>query len=663
MDSGSARGRGILNTGERVRLDAERVREETAGKLGVGDLEVVFDAVPALVFIIAADDTFLGYRAGSIPLYVPPETFLGRPVEAVLPGNVGVAIRKALAEARATGRQGLVEYDLPLPGGTGHFEARLVPLGGGRVAALVMDMTEPWRAQERLRESEERLRVAFTMSPDAVNISRLEDGVYIAVNESFSRLSGFQESEVLGHTSAELGLWADRSHRTSLFEALRAGGVVDDVEMAFRRKDGTTGTGLLSTRVVSIGGQPCLLTVTRDITDRKREEVERAALEAQLRQAQKMEAIGRLAGGVAHDFNNILTSILSTAELMKGKLAPGHPCRTDAEQIKEDALRAAELTRQLLAFARRQMVAPRAIRVDERASSMEKMLSRVLGENVILAGEFAEDCWPVLIDPGQFEQVIVNLAVNARDAMPDGGRLTISAENVTVGTGQRLGELSSGDYVRVTVTDSGSGMSGEVLTHIFEPFFTTKGAHGVGLGLATCYGIVRQSGGDILVESTPGAGSRFHVYLPRAATTAEPEPEEKAQDARGSETVLVVEDDAHVRSVAVRILSELGYHILEAGDAREAQVRADAYVGPIDVAIMDVVLPDGNGRDAAKVLCARRPGLSVLFVSGYAEDLLIHKGVAARGIHFLPKPYTPRDLASAVRRTLDSGKVGGNAGA
>ena len=646
-------------------MDAERERDEaTAGKLGAGDLEVVFDAVPALVFIIAADDTFLGYRAGAIPPYVPPETFLGRPVEAVLPGPVGVAIRKALAEARATGRQARVEYDLPLPGGTGHFEARLVPLDEGRVAALVMDVTERWKAQERLRESEERLRVAFTMSPDAVNITRLEDGVYIAVNESFSRLSGWQESEVLGRTSAEIGLWADRSHRASLLEAVRAGSVVDDVEIAFRRKDGTTGTGLLSTRVVSIGGKPCLLTVTRDITDRKRAEEERAALEAQLRQVQKMEAIGRLAGGVAHDFNNILTSILSTAELMKGELAPGHPCRADAEQIEEDALRASELTRQLLAFARRQMVAPKAVRVDERASGMEKMLCRVLGENVILVTEFAEDCWPVLIDPGQLEQVIVNLAVNARDAMPDGGRLTISAENVRVATDERCGELSPGDYVLMTVSDSGGGMSSEVLTRIFEPFFTTKGARGVGLGLATCYGIVRQAGGEVLVESTPGAGSRFHVYLPRAAAAAaEPEREDKAQDARGSETLLIVEDDAHVRSVAVRTLSELGYSILEASGAREAQVRADAHLGPIDMVVMDVVLPDGNGRDAAKVLCSRRPGLSVLFVSGYAEDLLVHKGVAARGLHFLPKPYTPRDLASAVRRALDSSKAGGKASA
>jgi len=637
-------------------------RAPVAGELGAAELEAVFGAIPALVFIIATDDTIVGYRAGSVPLYAPPESFVGRRVDEVLPPNVASALRVGMERARANGRATRVEYDLPGAEGTEHFEARLIPLGGGRVAALVMDATDRWQAERRLRESEEQLRVAFEMSPDAVSLNRVDSGAYVAVNEGFCRHTGWTEAEVVGRTSLDLGI-CEPAVVEAILANLREGRLLENHELKFRRRDGSRGDALVSGRVVSIGGTPCLLTVTRDVTDRKRAEEERAALAEQLREAQKMEAIGRLAGGVAHDFNNILTSVLSTAELMKRDLPQDHPCRADADQIQEDAERAAELTRQLLAFARRQMVAPRVVRVEERTLRLEKMLSRVLGENVALVTRFAADCWPVLVDPGQLEQVVVNLAVNARDAMPDGGRLVISAENATVPSGARVGSLAPGDYVVLAVTDSGRGMTKEVLARIFEPFYTTKGSRGVGLGLATCYGIVRQAGGDILAESTPGAGSRFRVYLPRAAAATAVDDEPAARDVGGTETVLLVEDDAHVRRVAVRALADLGYRVLEAGTAREAAERADAQAGPVDVVVMDAVLPDGNGRDAAEGLRMRRPGIAVLFVSGYAEDLLVHRGVPARGLRFLPKPYTPRGLAAAVRAALDAARAQTGAGA
>ena len=639
-------------------MEEKRRPATPVGQLGALDLDVVFEAVPALVFVVAADDTFVGYRAGaSAPLFAPPDAFLGRKVEEVLPAPVGGAALRAIAEARATGRQVCFDYVLPIGDELAHFEARCVPLGLGRVAALVTDVTERVRTRASLRESEEIVRVAFTMSPDAINITRLADGVYIAVNEGFCRATGWREEEAVGRTSAELGIWADRSVRDRLVAAAMAGGSVHNVEVAIRRKDGTLLAGLISTQMVVVGGVPCLLTVTRDITDRRTADEEHALLQDQLRQAQKMEAIGRLAGGVAHDFNNILTSILSTAELLKRSLPPDHPGRGDADQIQEDADRASQLTRHLLAFARRQMVAPKVIRVDERASAMEKMLRRVLGENVLLETRFAEGSWPVLVDPGQLEQVLLNLAVNARDAMPDGGRLTIATDNVAIAAGQQVGALVPGDYLLLTVSDSGAGIPAEILPQIFEPFFTTKGGQGVGLGLATCYGIVRQAGGEILAESAPGFGSRFRVYLPRATAPAdEPAAEPGARSLGGRETVLVVEDDPHVRGVAVRALSELGYRVLSAGGAAEAASVSSVHPGPIDILVMDVVLSDGNGRDAALALRASRPETRVLFVSGYAETVLVHRGVAEAGVNFLPKPYTPASLASAVRAVLDAAK-------
>ena len=626
-----------------------------AGMLGALDIEAVFDAVPALVFVVGADDTFVGYRAGpTVPLYAPAEAFLGRKVGDVLPGEVGVQACRAIAEARSSGRQARFEYDLAAGEGPAHYEARCVPLGAGRVAALVMDVTERERTRASLRESEEILRVAFTMSPDAVNITRLADGVYIAVNEGFTRSTGWSEAEAIGRTSAELGLWVDRSVRERLLAAVRAGRSVHNEEVAIRRKDGGLVASLISTQMVTVGGAPCLLSVTRDITDRRRADEEQAYLQEQLRQSQKMEAIGRLAGGVAHDFNNVLTSILSTAELLKRSLPPDHPGRADADQIQEDADRATELTRHLLAFARRQMVAPKVIRVDERASAMEKMLHRVLGENVFLVTHFAEGSWPVLIDPGQLEQVLLNLAVNARDAMPDGGRLTIATDNVVVRAGEQVASLLPGEYLLLTVSDSGAGIPPEVLPQIFEPFFTTKGAHGVGLGLATCYGIVRQAGGEILAESTPGFGSRFRVYLPRStAPLDQPAADPSAGPVAGHETLLVVEDDPHVRGVAVRALSALGYRVLSASGVADAESVAGAHPGPIDLVVMDVVLSDGNGREAAARLRATRPDSRVLFVSGYAEAVLVHRGVAEAGVNFLPKPYKPAALATAVRAALD----------
>ncbi len=505
-----------------------------------------------------------------------------------------------------------------------------------------------------LKASEERFRVAFVTSPDSMNLSRLSDGVYVEVNDAFVRLSGFAREEMVGRTSAERDLWVDRGQRASLMERVAGGKPVTNVEAEFRRKNGEVFTGLLSARVVTIGGARYLLGIVRDITERRRAEREHEALQEQFRQAQKLEAIGRLASGVSHDFNNVLTSILASTQLVKSARPSDHPCLPDLQQIDADACRAAELTRQLLSFARRYDAAPQVIRVEDRARSLEKMLRRVMGANIAVETAFAREGWPVFVDPGQVEQVILNLAVNARDAMPSGGRLRIATENVVVHPGPaRPGEPAPGDYLLLSVVDSGSGMSPEVLAHAFEPFFTTKGSQGTGLGLATCFGIVAQAGGTIAVESAPGAGTRFRIHLPRAAAVVARAGEPQALDLHGAGTILLVEDDATVRRPAVRSLQQLGYQVIDAASASEAQAKLSREPKPVDALVMDVQLPDGEGRSAASRILGGQVGAPVLFVSGSLEAPAVEPGGGGPATDFLAKPYTPIDLARKLRALLE----------
>ncbi len=377
------------------------------------------------------------------------------------------------------------------------------------------------------------------------------------------------------------------------------------------------------------------------------------ASEERFRHVQKLEAMGRLAGGVAHDFNNILTSVLASAELLREALPPDHPGRAEVQQIDSDARRAAELTQQLLSFARKQETAPQVIRIEGRARSLERMLRRVMGANIAVETAFPAQGWPVFVDPGQVEQVILNLAVNARDAMPSGGRLTISAENVTIHDAPaRQGDPPPGEYVLLSVVDTGTGMTSEVMAHLFEPFFTTKGSQGTGLGLATCFGIVSQAGGTIAVESAPGAGTRFRIYLPRAAAAVGAPGAGQVLDLHGSETILVVEDDSAVRRLAVRSLAQLGYEVIDAGSAAEAQEKLSRHPRAIQGLLMDVQLPDGEGPEAARRILSGRGSVPVLFVSGAPEAL----GEDAASDQFLAKPYAPIDLARRLRVLMDRGR-------
>ncbi|GEJ55880.1 ATP-binding protein [Anaeromyxobacter diazotrophicus] len=385
----------------------------------------------------------------------------------------------------------------------------------------------------------------------------------------------------------------------------------------------------------------------------------RRRLEEQFRHAQKMEALGQLAGGVAHDFNNLLTAILSFGRFVRADLGEGHPSRPDVEEILASAERAATLTRQLLAFSRRQVLEPRVLDLGESVRGVEKMLRRLIGEDVQLETRIAPGTGPVLADPGHVEQVILNLALNARDAMPGGGRLILEVAEVPAGAPERGGdpELPPGPLVRLTLTDTGVGMDEATLPRIFEPFFTTKPAgKGTGLGLSTVYGIVVQSGGAIRVRSAPGQGSTFTVYLPRAPehAAAAAAPAGTARRGRGgTETVLLVEDDASVRALARRALAQAGYQVLEASRPSEARALVRRGAAPLHLLLTDVILPETNGPALARELLELRPGLRVLYTSGYTAGHLAGDDVTASGHAFLPKPFTPELLVERVREVLD----------
>jgi nitrogen-specific signal transduction histidine kinase/CheY-like chemotaxis protein len=408
-----------------------------------------------------------------------------------------------------------------------------------------------------------------------------------------------------------------------------------------------------SDTTVEIGGELVLLTVGRDVTRQR-------FLEQQLRQSQQLEAVGRLAGGVAHDFNNVLTAIVGFCELLAGDPTLDVSQRRDVSEIRKAADRATRLTRQLLAFSRRQVLQPRVLDVNTLIGDLRPMLRRLVFESIELLVSSRPSTGLIEIDPTQFEQILVNLIVNARDAMIQGGKLTIETADVTLDDGyqQRHLPVVPGEYVMLMVGDSGVGMDVETRNRIFEPFFTTKGAgKGTGLGLATVYGIVKQSGGYIWVYSEPGRGSTFRVYFPRlvhGVASARSSPAEGLDLPRGWETVLVVEDDEGLRGLARRGLESSGYHLLEAGNPREAVEIAGEYARPIHLLLSDVVMPESEGAPLIERLTAVRPGLRVLYMSGYADETIVHHGVLKEGIPFLQKPFTLQALARKVRDVLDA---------
>ena len=512
----------------------------------------------------------------------------------------------------------------------------------------------------RVRESEALLRAVTDAIPDPVFLKG-RDGRWLFCNPATLRVIGRTMDQVIGTTDAEI--YDDAAVGAALMETdLRIMESGQD-EVVEERILGPQGYRLfLSTKAPyrdADGRVVGLIGNARDITDRKRAEQELLAAEERFQQAQKLESVGRLAGGVAHDFNNLLTIILGSCEVLQGDLRAGRPADPeDVEQIRAAGGRARELTGQLLAFARRQVTAPVPLDLNDAVRSSERLLRRVLGEDVHLSVELEPGLWTVVCDPGQVEQVILNLAVNSRDAMPHGGTLVLRTRNLRVDESHAAsdGEARGGEWAQLTVQDSGAGMTPEVLAHLFEPFFTTKPeGSGTGLGLASVHGIVTQAGGHLHVRSAPGQGTSVEVCLPRRLEAAQQSrPTAAAPAVGGTETVLAVEDDPLVREITARTLRSGGYRVLVAGSGAEALEVTARLEGRLHLLVTDVVMPGLDGRALADELQRRKPGVRVLYVSGYTHDVISHHGILNTGVELLPKPFSSGALLARVRAILDA---------
>jgi PAS domain S-box-containing protein len=565
---------------------------------------------------------------------------------------------------RAQGEVGTYEIALLRPDGSNVcclFNATpLLDESGNKVGsfAMVTDITERKLAEDALRESEERFSRFFRVSPVGTSISCLSDGELVDANDAFLGLSGYTRVEVIGRRSLELGIWANPEDRSKMLKTLEEQGRLQDFETKFRRKSGQIIDVLISAAVIEMAGQQYMLGLTHDITERKRGEEERKKLEEQLFQAQKMESVGRLAGGVAHDFNNMLGVIIGRAEMALGQDVPPDKLHHHLEEILKAGLRSADLTRQLLAFARQQTAIPKILQLNDTISGMLKMLRRLIGEDIDLLWAPGPDLWKVKIDPSQVDQIMANLVVNARDAISGVGAVTMRTENVVIDDSKRAEtpELIAGQYVLLTVSDTGTGMSQEVREKIFEPFFTTKElGKGTGLGLSTVYGVVKQNDGFIYVGSEPGKGTTFKIYLLRfeGETAQVPSEEITGKSPTGTETVLLVEDDEAILNLGRMILENLGYTVLAAQSPVHSIRLVEEHPGDIHLLITDVVMPQMHGRDLAEQLRVIRPKLKCLFMSGYTADVIAHRGILDEGLNFLQKPFGSDELAARVRQVLD----------
>lgn len=534
---------------------------------------------------------------------------------------------------------------------------------GQRVRERTAQLTEAnellkQEADER-KQSQARLAGILEQLPVGV-LFRDEHGRYTHANQRVCDILGLSKEDIIGKQAEELNALVNptepsgssfREGKIPSSIALRTREPVAPVELLIAPQSGTTRrVTAAAAPVVLEPGLTGAVSVIVDIT-------EQHALTEQLRQAQKMEAVGQLAGGIAHDFNNLLTAITGYSELSLRRLGADDPHRRNLEEIKKAADRAASLTRQLLAFSRKQILEPKVVNLNSIVDSTEKMLRRLIGENIEVSSILEPELWLVKADPSQIEQILMNLVVNARDAMPDGGKLTIETANVELDqnyAGKHV-MVSPGPYVMLAVSDTGIGMDAETEAHIFEPFFTTKEiGKGTGLGLSTVYGIVKQSGGYVWVYSEVGQGTTFKVYLPR-----EFEPEsafvksESRSIARGTETVLLVEDDDMVRNLAREVLESNGYRVLVASEATEALTLCENSRGEIKLVLTDVVMPQMGGKELAARLLQNSPDLKVLYMSGYTDNAIVHHGVLDESVSFLQKPFTPDALAKKVREVLD----------
>jgi two-component system, cell cycle sensor histidine kinase and response regulator CckA len=516
--------------------------------------------------------------------------------------------------------------------------------------------------REQLETQRHRYLQLFDQAPFAYLVTD-GHGVVEEANQTAVQLLGIHPQLFSGKPFTVFLDPKDRDRFRELLPEAREGTKIAEAEMTLRRRDGATFPGAL-TAVRDLDGEQGkvrLRWAVRDVSEAKAAEEALRASEERLRHSQRMEAVGRLAGGIAHSFNNLLAAVAFQCEILCEELEPADPRRKHVEEIQKAGERAASLAHQLLAFGRRQVLQPRRLSLNGLLREMEPMLRRLIGEHIRLEIRLTPAPCEVHADLGQLEQVVLNLVVNARDAMPHGGSLQLATEEVEVGAGagagDPAGELPPGRYVQLTVADTGAGMEPEVVERLFEPFFTTKErGKGTGLGLATVHGIVHQTGGRIRAESAPGEGARFTILLPRAEGSGEPAqlaPRTGRKARRGSETVLLVEDEDNIREPAVEILESRGYNVLAAHDAAQALALAEEHAGPIHILVTDVVMPGLSGSQLAGQLTRRLPGLRVLYISGYPEDSISHHGVLNPEQHFLQKPFPPGQFLEKLREVLD----------
>ncbi len=518
------------------------------------------------------------------------------------------------------------------------------------VARQLASAVEIKRNEQALRRSEARYRSLVQSSVYGIYRSSLE-GRFLDVNPALITMLGYGSPEEVLLLDPEKDVFAQPEEHSRLIEEFRRIGRLDGIEVKWKRKDGSSITVRVSGRAVSSADEPAdvLEAIAEDVTDRR-------ALEDQFRQAQKMEAVGRLAGGVAHDFNNLLMVISGYAEVILAKLPLDHPLHEKGRAIQLAADRATTLTRQLLAFSRKQLLELKVVDVNAIVQDMERLVNPLIGENVELITVLDPQSTHTRADAGQLEQVLMNLVVNAKDAMPEGGRLVIQTGKIVVDENHRRGQhfIRPGHYVTLSVSDTGMGMDKETQSRIFEPFFTTKEkGKGTGLGLSTVYGIVKQSGGYVMVQSEPGRGTTFQIYLPQVEEAAEKHAAPASDAASGgSETILLVEDEESVRHLVRDTLTAKGYRVLEADGGEAGVAAAASHQGKIELVITDVVMPGVGGREMVKQLGSTRPEMKVLYLSGYTEDSIISDGSIESGTAFLQKPFSLQNLSRKVREVL-----------
>jgi PAS domain S-box-containing protein len=522
------------------------------------------------------------------------------------------------------------------------------------------DITERRNAELALRQSEEQFRAIFDMASIGIAQANPKTGQWIRVNQKMCEITGYSPEEMVALRVLEITHPEDRERDREVFhDVVNNRAKACRLEKRYIRKDGSiVWVNVNLTVVRDAAGNPLrTLATIEDISERKRLEEEHALMEAQLRQAQKLESVGRLAGGVAHDFNNMLGIILGHTDMVLDELDPDNWIVSDLLEIQKAARRSSDLTRQLLAFARKQTIAPLVLDLNEIVGGMLKMLQRLIGEDIDLAWLPCKGVWPVKVDPGQIDQILANLCVNARDAITGVGKITIETTNVVFDEAYCADHFDSvpGEFVLLAVSDNGSGMDHETQARIFEPFFTTKDlGRGTGLGLSTVYGIVKQNNGFINLYSEPDDGTTFKIYLPRHGAKAERMQREKVFGAtqKGAETILLVDDEPAILPLTRKMLERLGYTVLSSSAPGQAIRLAEEYAGEIHLLMTDVVMPEMNGRDLARSILAGYPNLKRLFMSGYTANVIAHHGVLDEGVNFIQKPFSMQDLAAKLRKVL-----------